>query len=42
MTELWLFYLLTLQSIIENKVHSKYRSTVFNNFHLEGYMISVI
>lgn len=42
MTELWLFYLLTLQSTIENGVHFKYRSTVFNNFHLERHMISVI
>lgn len=38
MAELQLFCLLTFQTIIENGLFSEYRSTVFNNFHLEGHM----
>lgn len=38
MAEPQLFCLLTFQTIIENGLFSEYRSTVFNNFHLEGHM----
>lgn len=38
MTELLSFCLLIFQTTSENGIHSEFRGTVLNNFHLEGHI----